>query len=254
MPTWGSPVLEVEALHVRYGTVAAVREVTIRVGQGEIVTILGRNGAGKTSLLNAVAGLVPRSGSVRFDGHDVVRWPAHRIARAGLVLVPERRRLFPGLSVQDNLRLGLWSDRSDRAWGTRTALVFDLFPVLQQRLDQRAGSLSGGEQQMLTIARALLTAPRMLCADEPSLGLAPKAMDAVFDALQQLNREQGLTVLLSEQRANTTLDLAHRAYEMTRGSARPVSEGHDFRSTYLGGRRELFLRPEPVRPRLEVLR
>ena len=243
-------MLEVRSLTVTYGEVTAVRDASFEVAAGEIVTVLGRNGAGKSSMLNAIAGLVPHRGSVVLDGQDVSRWPAHRVARAGLVLVPERRRLFPGLSVEDNLRLGLWRRESDD-WRRQAARVFDLFPVLEGRLSQRAGSLSGGEQQMLTIGRALLTGPRVLCADEPSLGLAPLAVDAVFDAFRRLNEEQGLTIVVSEQRANSARDLADRAYEVSRGTLRLVGSRHDFARTYLGGERPLFTRPVPTRPRLE---
>jgi branched-chain amino acid transport system ATP-binding protein len=210
-------LLAVERLVVRYGPIVAVREVSFRVGQGEIVALLGANGAGKSSTLNALAGLVPVSaGRVVFDGAEIQRLPPERIVRRGLALTPEGRRVFPRLSVADNLRLGAVPQHDRVAVEEARRRVLELFPPLAQRLDQHAGTLSGGQQQMLAIGRSLMAGPKLLLLDEPSLGLAPILVDQIFDLLARL-REQGTTVLLVEQNVHRALELADRAYVLANG-------------------------------------
>jgi branched-chain amino acid transport system ATP-binding protein len=210
-------LLAVEGLLVRYGPIVAVREVSLRVGQGEIVALLGANGAGKSSFLNAVAGLVPAAGGrVRFRGEEIQRLAPERIVKRGLSLTPEGRRVFPRLTVADNLRLGAvpQSDRSSVAAARER--VFELFPILSERSAQVAGTLSGGQQQMLAIGRSLMAGPKLLLLDEPSLGLAPILVDQIFELLARL-REQGTTILLVEQNVHRALELADRAYVLAGG-------------------------------------
>jgi branched-chain amino acid transport system ATP-binding protein len=210
-------LLAVEGLLVRYGPIVAVREVSLRVGQGEIVALLGANGAGKSSFLNAVAGLVPSAGGrVRFRGEEIQRLAPERIVKRGLSLTPEGRRVFPRLTVADNLRLGA-VPQSDRASVTAAReRVFELFPILSERSGQVAGTLSGGQQQMLAIGRSLMAGPKLLLLDEPSLGLAPILVDQIFGLLARL-REQGTTILLVEQNVHRALELADRAYVLAGG-------------------------------------
>ena len=210
-------LLAVEGLLVRYGPIVAVREVSLRVGQGEIVALLGANGAGKSSFLNAVAGLVPAAGGrVRFRGEEIQRLAPERIVKRGLSLTPEGRRVFPRLTVADNLRLGA-VPQSDRASVTAAReRVFELFPILSERSGQVAGTLSGGQQQMLAIGRSLMAGPELLLLDEPSLGLAPILVDQIFELLARL-REQGTTILLVEQNVHRALELADRAYVLAGG-------------------------------------
>jgi branched-chain amino acid transport system ATP-binding protein len=210
-------LLAVEGLLVRYGPIVAVREVSLRVGQGEIVALLGANGAGKSSFLNAVAGLVPSAGGrVRFRGEEIQRLAPERIVKRGLSLTPEGRRVFPRLTVADNLRVGA-VPQSDRASVTAAReRVFELFPILSERSGQVAGTLSGGQQQMLAIGRSLMAGPELLLLDEPSLGLAPILVDQIFELLARL-REQGTTILLVEQNVHRALELADRAYVLAGG-------------------------------------
>jgi branched-chain amino acid transport system ATP-binding protein len=213
-------ILRLDALEVRYGTVAAVRDLTVEVGRGEIVGLIGPNGAGKSTTLHAVMGLVPiHRGDVRLGGVSLRGRPPEEITRRGISLVPEGRRIFADLTVEENLRLGL-AARRDRS-SAREALdhVFGLFPVVAEFRRRRAGGLSGGQQQQLAIARALVADPDVLLLDEPSLGLAPKVVDVVFEALAAI-RERGLTVLLVEQRAQRTVAFADRTYLMANGEVR----------------------------------
>jgi branched-chain amino acid transport system ATP-binding protein len=212
-------VLELDGLEVRYGTVPAVRNLSLEVGEGEIVGLIGPNGAGKSTTLHAIMGLVPvRSGEVRLRGTSIRGRAPEAIARAGVALVPEGRRIYANLSVEENLRLGLAARRSangadrvrDIGW------VHELFPVVKEFGDRPAGALSGGQQQQLAIARALVARPDLLLLDEPSLGLAPQLVDAVFDALAQI-RERGVTVLLVEQRAQRTVAFTDRTYVLSNG-------------------------------------
>jgi branched-chain amino acid transport system ATP-binding protein len=217
-------VLSVRGLEVTYGRVHAVRGADLDIARGEVVTIVGPNGAGKSSLLRAVAGVVPpRAGRVHFLGEDVTGLPAEALVRRGLVMVPEGRELFGTVSVRDNLRLGAWARPARER---RHALAADLdhvlalFPALRTRLAQPAATLSGGEQQMLAIGRALLARPRLLLLDEPSVGLAPLVVRAIFSVLDSLKRE-GLTMFLVEQNARAALRLADRGYALSPGG-RPV--------------------------------
>jgi branched-chain amino acid transport system ATP-binding protein len=214
------PALELDELWVHYGAVPAVRKVDLTVGKGEIVGLIGPNGAGKSTTLHAITGLVkPRSGDIRLAGTSVVGRKPEAIARAGIALVPEGRRIFAELTVEENLRLGLVGrDKragadEDRRW------IEELFPIVSEFRTRQAGVLSGGQQQQLAIARALVAGPLVLLLDEPSLGLAPTIVDVVFDALLKI-RERGVTVLLVEQRAQRTVALADRTYVMTNGELR----------------------------------
>ena len=210
-------LLRVESLVVRYGPIVAVREVTLRVEQGEIVALLGANGAGKSSFLNAVCGLVPVAGGrVAFKGEEIQRLPPEQIVKRGLALTPEGRRVFPRLSVADNLRLGAVPQRDRAAAAKARQRVFDLFPVLEERLGQSGGTLSGGQQQMLAIARSLMAGPELLLLDEPSLGLAPMLVGQIFELLGRL-REEGTTILLVEQNVHRALEIADRAYVLVSG-------------------------------------
>ena len=233
-------LLEIHDLSVRYGPVAAVRGVDLHVEAGEIVALLGANGAGKSSLLGAVAGLhPPAAGRISFDGAQIGGLPAERIVRLGIALAPEGRRVFPRLSVADNLRLGAASRRDRDGIAADRARVLELFPVLQERLWQAAGTLSGGQQQMLAIGRALMSRPRLLLLDEPSLGLAPIIVAQIFELIGQLRRD-GVTVLLVEQNAHRALALADRAYVLatgrieTSGTAAEVRASSGIERAYLG--------------------
>lgn len=209
-------LLTVKGLCVSYGRVQAVRDVSFEAAEGSLVALVGANGAGKTSVLSAVAGLVrPRSGSIVFDGTDVTRWPAHRLVAAGLVQVPEGREVLASMTVAENLQLGGWHRGSRVAAGMQQ--MFERFPVLAQRRDSPAGTLSGGEQQMLAIARALVAEPRLLLLDEPSMGLAPKIVDEVFAVITEI-RASGTTVMLVEQNARRALAAADVAYVLETGS------------------------------------
>jgi branched-chain amino acid transport system ATP-binding protein len=233
-------MLHVEDLEVRYGRVAAVRGVSLSVSEGEIVGLIGPNGAGKTSTLEAVVGLhrAP-TGCVRFDGADLTGAAPEDIARKGIVLVPEGRHIFSTLTVGENLRLGLTVRRDKDAAAKDLARQLELFPILGRTFDRPAGTLSGGEQQQLAIARALLARPRLLMLDEPSLGLAPLVVDDIFQTLDALRRE-GTTILLVEQNATRTLELADRCYVMRtgeialQGSRGELGRTLDLAATYLG--------------------
>jgi branched-chain amino acid transport system ATP-binding protein len=212
-----APLLAVDGLEVRYGPVVALRGVSIDVREGEVVALLGANGAGKSTLLNAVAGLVPATaGRIEIDGRAAGGDSPESIVRRGVALSPEGRRVFPGLSVEDNLRLGaaIVAERERRE--ALRARVLDLFPVLAARLSQAAGTLSGGEQQMLAIGRALMSDPKLLLLDEPSLGLAPIIVGQLFDLIAGL-RERGVTILLVEQNVRRSLEIADRAYVLAHG-------------------------------------
>lgn len=225
------PLLEVRELSVRYGAISAVDSVSLDVLPGQIVAVLGANGAGKSSLLNAIVGLVPAaSGSVVFGGQAIHGLPPEAIVRKGLTLTPEGRRVFSGLSVADNLRIGgaIRKDRSALAATRRS--IFDLFPRLEERLTQTAGTLSGGEQQMLSIGRALMAAPQLLLLDEPSLGLAPVIVDELFLLLERL-RDQGTTLLLVEQNAQRALEIAEYAYVLSSGQITAQGPGAELLSS-----------------------
>jgi branched-chain amino acid transport system ATP-binding protein len=231
-------VLEVEALSARYGHVEALRPVDLFVGDGELVAVLGPNGAGKSTLMRAVMGLVASGGTVRFRGNAVPRNPVGAAAM-GLVLVPEGRGIFGPMSVAENLELGAYLLNDKAAFARRHERVLSLFPRLKERLSQTAGSLSGGEQQMLAVGRALMSEPKLLLLDEPSLGLAPKVVEEILEKLGVLNRE-GLPIILVEQKAPLALKLANRAYIMSVGriaaeiDPRTVKSHDDLARYYLG--------------------
>jgi branched-chain amino acid transport system ATP-binding protein len=211
--------LAVDKLTVRYGAVEAVRDLSLEVKPGEIVGLIGPNGAGKSSTLHAIMGAAPvAGGDIRHDGRSLVGVRSERVARAGIALVPEGRRIFAELTVEENLRLGLAARRS-RANGSAFEQAFELFPVLREFRRRHAGALSGGQQQQLAIARALAAEPDVLLLDEPSLGLAPKVVDVVFEALGRI-RDAGLAVLLVEQRAQRTVAFADRSYVLANGELR----------------------------------
>jgi len=235
-----APMLEVHDLDVHYGAIHALRGVSIKVEQGQIVTLIGGNGAGKTTTLRALSGLVPVTrGTIKFEGRSIVGKAVHEIVRLGLIHAPEGRGIFPGLTVNDNLELGAYT-RRDRAEIARDlAKQFDRFPVLKQRERQLAGTLSGGEQQMLAVARALMSRPHLLLLDEPSLGLAPQIVQQIFKIIRELNAE-GMTILLVEQNAHMALQVAHHAYVLESGQikmsdrASVLAASDEVRKAYLG--------------------
>ena len=213
-----APLLRVTDLSVSYGPVQALFGVSVEVPEGTVTALLGANGAGKSTLARAVSGLVPSTaGRIEFAGDDVTRAPAHRIRRAGLVHIPEGRGVFPGLTVQENLRMAVRSVGTPEQRRDGLAAAFELFPVLADRRSQRAGSLSGGEQQMLALARALAVTPRLIVADEMSLGLAPLVVESVFESLEQAARA-GVTILLIEQFVHRALSLATNAVILRQGA------------------------------------
>lgn len=236
--TSDASLLTIDKLAVRYGPVEAIRDLTLTVEQGEIVTVVGSNGAGKSTLLHAVSGLVASSGEVSLDGRDITDLPGFQRARQGIALVPEGRMIFGELSVLDNLRTGIAS-MSARSRAERLEPIFELFPVLRDRSRQVGATLSGGEQQMLAIGRALVTKPRILLMDEPSMGLAPKIVDDVYEVLHLL-REAGQTVLLVEQNARKAFSVADRGYVLEvgeivmEGPAADLAADDQVRRAYLG--------------------
>jgi branched-chain amino acid transport system ATP-binding protein len=211
-------MLQVENLHVSYGAIKALHGVSLKVPKGSIVTLIGANGAGKSTTLRAVSGLVKSAaGSIQYDGQEISKLPAHKIVGRGLCHVPEGRMIFSNLTVHENLKMGAYLQR-DRKWiAEQTDYVFGLFPRLKERENQSAGTLSGGEQQMLAIGRALLGKPKFLMLDEPSLGIAPLLVKTIFERIVEINREQGLTILLVEQNANLALDISSYAYVLETG-------------------------------------
>jgi branched-chain amino acid transport system ATP-binding protein len=225
------PVLELDHLTVRYGGVVAVRELSLEVGRGEIVGLIGPNGAGKSTTLHAIMGAAPvQDGDVRVAGRSVRGRRPEAIARSGVALVPEGRRIFPELTVEENLRLGLSGRRSRSGEHEAIEEVHALFPIVEEFRDRPAGALSGGQQQQLAIGRALVASPDLLLLDEPSLGLAPRVVDVVFDALAEIRR-RGITVLLVEQRAQRTVAFADRTYLMANGEVRLTLEPADAGNT-----------------------
>jgi len=216
-------MLDVEGLHVTYGDAPALWDVSLRVAPEELVAVVGPNGAGKTTLVNAIARLLPiRGGRVRLDGVDVTRAGAHEIGRHGVALVPEGRRLFGGMTVEENLDIGCYRRQARRARDESLARVFAMFPILGERRRQRAGSLSGGQQQMLAVGRALMARPRLLLFDEPSLGLAPAVVDHLFEIIRAIHAD-GVSILLIEQNVVKALEVAGRAYLLEEG--RILAEG-----------------------------
>jgi branched-chain amino acid transport system ATP-binding protein len=236
-----STLLEAQGLELAYGDVAACRDISFYVDEGEIVTLIGANGAGKTTTMRAVAGAMrPRKGVIRFDGRDVTRLAAHERARLGVALVPEGRRIFPQLTVRENLEMGGFKYRKDGARLRRLIdQAMDRFPRLRERTAQRAGTLSGGEQQMLAVGRALMSEPRLLCLDEPSLGLGPLIVQEIFRQIRAIN-QGGTSVLLVEQNARYALSTAHRGYVLqtgavvTSGPCSALQQDERVRHAYLG--------------------
>jgi branched-chain amino acid transport system ATP-binding protein len=237
----GEPLLSLNELNVYYGAIHALRGVSVQVFPGEVVTLIGANGAGKSTLLRAASGMVrPKDGSVRFLGEDITRFRADKVVSKGLVHCPEGRRIFANMSVRENLQLGafLRKDKAQIAQDTEHAL--ELFPRLRERINQNAGTLSGGEQQMLAIGRALLSKPKLLMLDEPSLGLAPNLVRDIFSIVTTINQE-GVAVLLVEQNANQALAVAHRGYVLETGritlagNARDLLTDPEVKKAYLGG-------------------
>ncbi len=234
------PLLSVTGIAASYGPIAALHEVTLRVSPGEIVALIGGNGAGKTTTLSCIAGLLrPARGHITFAGGDLAGVAPHRVVERGLALVPEGRRIFPKLSVRENLLLGAYIRRDRAAIADDVERAFTLFPILRERASQAGGTLSGGEQQMLAIARALMSRPRLVCMDEPSMGVAPMLAAKIFAAIRQLNAE-GLSVLLVEQNARMALKLAHRGYVIETGrttlsdSAERLAADPRVQKAYLG--------------------
>ena len=234
------PILELEDIHTYYGSIHALKGISLVVRQGEIVTLLGANGAGKSTTLRSINGLErPRQGAIRFQGDDITQIPAHEIVRRGIAQSPEGRRLFPRMSVTENLEMGAFQ-RNDKP-GIKEDMdrVFELFPRLQERRSQKAGTMSGGEQQMCAIGRALMARPKLLLLDEPSLGLAPIFVERIFEIVKTIN-EQGTSILLVEQNALMALDHATRGYVMETGrivlsdSAEALKTNEQVRKTYLG--------------------
>jgi len=233
-------MLEVRDLVAGYGRAQALWEIDLRVEDGEIVTMLGPNGAGKSTLVNAISGLIATwSGTVELDGRGLTDVPSHRVAERGIAVVPEGRRIFPEMSVADNLAVGAYNKRAREASDETLAWVHGIFPRLEERSGQPAGSLSGGEQQMLAIGRALMAKPSLLLLDEPSLGLAPIMVEAIFEVLRQIN-ESGVSILLVEQNAIDALNLATRGYVLEEGriviegASTELLENEALRKAYLG--------------------
>lgn len=232
-------ILEVRDLKVTYGAIVALKGISLTLEQGEIVTLIGANGAGKSTTLRTIMGLVPAaSGEIRYQGESIVKRPTFMIVRSGMSLVPEGRAIFANLSVRENLALGAYT-RTDGDVAADLDKAFGIFPRLQERIDQNAGTLSGGEQQMLAIARALMCRPSVLLLDEPSLGLAPLVVHTIFQAIEAVN-QQGTSVLLVEQNANAALQHSHRAYVLETGTvtlagaSADVAANPKVREAYLG--------------------
>jgi branched-chain amino acid transport system ATP-binding protein len=233
-------MLEVGAIHAAYGAVRALENVTLRLEAGEVVSLLGANGAGKTTTLNCISGIVPVTrGQIRFEGEEVTNERVDRLVARGIVQVPEGREIFPGLSTEDNLLLGAWIRRRTDGRGAELARVYDLFPRLKERAAQAAGTLSGGEQQMLMIGRALMARPRLLMFDEPSLGLSPLLVQQVFKIIRRIH-DEGMTILLVEQNVRMALEVSSRGYILEngeirlQGAARDLITNPEVREAYLG--------------------
>jgi len=237
-------MLKIEGLHTYYGYIHALKGIDIEVSQGEIVSLIGSNGAGKTTTLASIAGLVPSSsGTITFEGKDITNAPPHQMVRLGISLSPEGREVFPALTVEENLRLGAYTKKDKSRTAASFERVYDLFPRLKERIPQLAGTLSGGEQQMLAIGRALMCEPKLLLLDEPSLGLAPTLVAQIFALIQDINK-QGTTILVIEQNANMALSVAGRAYVLETGSitmsgpAKDLATDPRVKEAYLGVHQE----------------
>ncbi len=234
-------MLRLEDVHAQYGAIVALHGVSIDVREGELVALIGANGAGKSTLLSTITGVLrPHQGRIEFRGESLVGLVPERIVRRGLAMVPENREIFPALTVEENLRLGAYIRKDRDEFQADLEHMFALFPILQERFTQPAGTLSGGEQQQLAIARALMSHPDLLMLDEPSLGLAPKIVEQVFELIQHLH-EDGMTILLVEQNVSLSLEIADRAYVLNMGAVQAAGtpaelrENVDLASVYLGG-------------------
>jgi branched-chain amino acid transport system ATP-binding protein len=237
----GQPMLALDDVHVYYGNIAAVKGLTVQVNAGEIVTLIGSNGAGKSTTLRTISGLLrPRRGMITFEGARLDLLPAHEIVRRGIAHSPEGRRIFPRMSVDENLDLGAFVRNDRDGIAADRERVYDLFPRLRERMTQKAGTMSGGEQQMLAVGRALMASPKLLLLDEPSMGLAPVLVDLIFETIGRI-RDSGTTVLLVEQNAVAALDIADRAYVLEsgfiklEGSAAELGRNPEVAQAYLGG-------------------
>ena len=237
-------MLELNDIHARYGAITALRGISISVSQGELVALLGVNGAGKSTTLATIAGVLrPWQGSILFDGSSILGKSPEQIARLGISLVPEGRDIFPSLTVEENLRLGAYTRSEKTEYRRNLSEVFELFPVLKERLQQPGGTLSGGEQQQLAIARALMSSPRLLMLDEPSLGLAPALVDQIFELIARLH-QRGVTILLVEQNVDRTLEIVDRAYVLStgliesQGTPQQLRAHADIEGIYMGVRRQ----------------
>jgi branched-chain amino acid transport system ATP-binding protein len=235
-----SVLLDVKNIEVAYGKIIAVEDVSLTVNNGEIVTLIGSNGAGKSTTLRTISGLIkPKSGQITFNGQRIDGMPGHEIVAKGICHSPEGRRIFPRMTVKENLELGAFLRNDKTAVNADIERVLDLFPRLKERIDQRAGTLSGGEQQMLAVSRALTGDPKLLLLDEPSMGLAPVLVELIFDTIVKI-RQQGVTVLLIEQNATAALEIADRAYVLESGkvkmsgSAKELSADDKVTKAYLG--------------------
>jgi branched-chain amino acid transport system ATP-binding protein len=240
-PTSAEPMLRMEDVSVYYGNIAAVKDLSIEVHPGEIVTLLGSNGAGKSTTLRTLSGLLrPRKGTVTFLGEPIVGVAAHQIVRRGLAHVPEGRRIFPEMSVSENLDLGAFTRNDSANIAADKEHVLSLFPRLRERISQKGGSMSGGEQQMLAVGRALMTKPKLLLLDEPTMGLAPVLVDLIFETISRI-RDEGMTILLVEQNAVGALGVADRAYVLESGAVKLAGPAADLArnpevvEAYLGG-------------------
>jgi branched-chain amino acid transport system ATP-binding protein len=239
------PILKVSNIETYYGPIMAIRGVSFDVPKGSIVTILGANGAGKTTVLKTVCGVMdPQKGNVVFEGREIQRMDPDKVMRLGISHVPEGREVFPFLSVRENLNMGAYTRRDADGVATDLEAVFGYFPVLKARAEQRAGSLSGGEQQMLAISRALMARPQVMLLDEPSLGLSPKLVKDIFEIVVRINRERGVTILLVEQNANMALQTADYGYVLEVGrivmadTCKRLMEKEDIKEFYLGIKEE----------------
>ena len=234
-------MLEIENLHTYYGNIHALKGISLTVEKGEIVTLIGANGAGKTTTLRTISGLLhPREGAMMLEGESIVGVPAHKLVYQGIAMVPEGRGIFAKMSVQENLEMGAFSRSDKTSISSSFERVFSLFPRLRERRSQVAGTLSGGEQQMLATGRAMMTNPRILLMDEPSMGLAPVLVEAIFDTIVQINKQEGLTVLLVEQNALMALSIANRGYVLQTGTivlsdtAQKLTTNEMVQKAYLG--------------------
>ena len=235
-------LLELEKVEVCYGVISALQEVSLKVRQGEIVTLIGANGAGKSTTLRAISGLVrPQRGFIRYEGEEIAGQPPHRIVKRGLSHVPEGRMIFANLTVLENLRMGAYLQRNRKVIEQELEFVFHMFPRLREREKQIAGTLSGGEQQMLAIGRALMSKPRFLMLDEPSLGIAPLLVKAIFEKIVEINRQQGITILLVEQNAHLALEISSYGYVLETGRiiladrSAALRQNPEVKKAYLGG-------------------